>query len=650
MRNLMLLCAPISVVFFSGTASDAAPAFAIDALTTSPAAAVTGQPVAFSTTVTSTGAAAAYTVGLQVFYNGVVVPTANRLITGLTFSANHALTESAVWTVPPTTASGTYTVLASVFDPYWNWITGKSMTFNVTSIYSNGVCGSSNGLISRYKPVSGLCTVGSPSAVAASGPWTWSCAGGGGGTTAQCLEHIYVPATELPGLSTTLSATPPYSCVNNYYVSSLSGNDSNNGSQTHPWKTLAGASSGLPSSPLAGDCVNVLPGDYVVTSTIILSRGGKANSPTGYVVYRSATPQAAHLIAGAGINNTAAGDMIMVWAPYIVLDGFNIDGNLMTAAGNAIDACAGGGGPYDIAHHLVVINNIIHHVGGAGVSTCTADYITIKHNVIYNTSYLDNWQVSAIDLYQPQTLATGSYTPTAADNVPYGIVIGYNIAHDNSEGPGIVPKQGCTPSPPATKGPPCLHTDGNAIIVDTTLGSNNCPTCGKAYGGNILVVGNVAYNNGGRGVQVFLSKNVTVASNTVYNNMLDIYNTSMLRGELSNGGSQNIVWRNNIAYAVPDSGLLGTNVPVVSGMVNFGGSASTAFPDTGSWTHNLLFGGPVISDAGNTISHSLNLIGINPLLIKVTAGNLVPRPISPVIGAGMAEPYLSTPTPDIGAY
>ena len=649
-RTPILSCSlMLASCLYAAIASAATPTFDITALTTSPTAAFTGGQVTFSTTVTSNETVSQYTIGLQVFLNGVLVQTANKLITGLNFSANHPLSTSAIWNVPVDASSGTYSVLASVFDPRWNWLAGKSMSFHVSSLLANGTCGSSNDIILKYKPVSGLCAAGNASSVSGIGPWAWTCAGSGGGSTAQCLANIYEPAAELPGPSAALSATPPYTCVTNTYVSATTGNDENDGSEAHPWKTLAEAST-YPHHPVAGECINVLPGTYVLTSTLILSSGGNANSPTGNVVYRSTTPQAAHLIAGDGIDNGANGDMVMVWSPYIVLDGFHIDGNATLAGGSGIDACAGGGGPYDIAHHLTAINNIIHGVGGAGISTCSADFITIEHNLVYNTSHVDKWQVSGIDLFAPRSLAAASYTPTPADKVTYGIVIGYNIAHDNIEGAQIVPNQGCTPVPPATKGPPCLHTDGNGIIVDTTLNSNTCPTCGAAYGGQILVVGNVAYNNGGRGVHVFLSKNVTVANNTVYNNMLDLYNSSTLRGELSNGGSQNITWRNNLAFSMPGTGLLAVNRPVVNWTVNFGGTASTAFPDTGSWSHNLMYGGPVSSDAGNAISSALNMIGINPLLANPASGNLVPLSTSPVTGTGVAEHYLSTPTPDIGAY
>lgn len=53
----------------------------------------------------------------------------------------------------------------------------------------NGVCGSSNGGYFASAPTSGLCSAGNPTAVSGSGPYSWSCTGINGGTTASCSAH-----------------------------------------------------------------------------------------------------------------------------------------------------------------------------------------------------------------------------------------------------------------------------------------------------------------------------------------------------------------------------------------------------------------------------------------------------------------------------
>ena len=51
---------------------------------------------------------------------------------------------------------------------------------------TNGACGSSNSLFLSSAPSTNLCDLGAASSVSGSGPWSWSCAGSNGGTTASC--------------------------------------------------------------------------------------------------------------------------------------------------------------------------------------------------------------------------------------------------------------------------------------------------------------------------------------------------------------------------------------------------------------------------------------------------------------------------------
>ena len=53
----------------------------------------------------------------------------------------------------------------------------------------NGVCGSSNGQTFATAPTTNLCSAGTATAVSGSGPWTWSCTGSNGGSTANCSAN-----------------------------------------------------------------------------------------------------------------------------------------------------------------------------------------------------------------------------------------------------------------------------------------------------------------------------------------------------------------------------------------------------------------------------------------------------------------------------
>ncbi len=425
-------------------------------------------------------------------------------------------------------------------------------------------------------------------------------------------------ASAYPGLNKTLSAHPPYTCKTNVYVDSLNGDDAASGTEEHPWRTIQNAGNGQ-NVPVPGECVNVLPGTYRLTNTLVLGSGGKSGGFDDYVIYRSRKPQAAHLIAAAPIS-----DMVAIWAPNIVIDGFEIDGNKYLANSNGINAC-NGGNPQ--VHHVLMINNLIHDVGGAGITACKGDFLWIWYNEVYNTSALDTWQVSAIDLWEPAVVPPGNYATNPQYKDSFSIQISYNKVYHNGESAKI----------------PAPHSDGNGIIVDTTLGSSTCPTCGTVYPGKILVLGNAVFKNGGCGVNVFLSTNVTVAENTAYDNHQDSLIPYTVRGELSNGGSTDITWVNNLAFAVKGDGILANNGAIVTETVG-------SFPDSAIWQNNIAFGGPVVSDKNSNVDAKSNLIGVNPELKDPAHSNFLPKVHSPAIDAGRPETYIPVKKPNIGAY
>jgi hypothetical protein len=55
---------------------------------------------------------------------------------------------------------------------------------------SDGQCGSANGVVTSVAPTAGLCSSGIPTVVKGAGPWTWTCVGTIGGTTASCAAPL----------------------------------------------------------------------------------------------------------------------------------------------------------------------------------------------------------------------------------------------------------------------------------------------------------------------------------------------------------------------------------------------------------------------------------------------------------------------------
>lgn len=68
----------------------------------------------------------------------------------------------------------------------------------------------------------------------------------------------------------------------------------------------------------------------------------------------------------------------------------------------------------------------------------------------------------------------------------------------------------------------------------------------SGYLGSTLIQNNLCYENGGRGVHVFRSKNVVAVNNTLINNLR---HPEIDGGELTVGFSSAVVYRNNLTSA-----------------------------------------------------------------------------------------------------
>jgi hypothetical protein len=66
-------------------------------------------------------------------------------------------------------------------------------SFSPTPTAVSGACGFANGATVSSAPSTNLCSTGTSSSVAGSGPWTWSCGGSSGGTTASCSASLVPP-------------------------------------------------------------------------------------------------------------------------------------------------------------------------------------------------------------------------------------------------------------------------------------------------------------------------------------------------------------------------------------------------------------------------------------------------------------------------
>jgi len=157
------------------------------------------------------------TNGSYAFLTGYVVDAASKLpVAGAVVGTGSGATSS---TAPNgsyllTRSSGVgYTMSVAVpgYNPSSASIVAvpgiNKVQFSLSSNLVNGLCGSSNGQLSSAAPSANLCAAGSVSAApAGAGPWSWSCLGSNGGSTASCAA----PATQQINVGTAAPSSAPY--------------------------------------------------------------------------------------------------------------------------------------------------------------------------------------------------------------------------------------------------------------------------------------------------------------------------------------------------------------------------------------------------------------------------------------------------------
>lgn len=357
-----------------------------------------------------------------------------------------------------------------------------------------------------------------------------------------------------------------------YYVATT-GSDGAAGSSSAPWKTLSKAMS---ASLKAGDEVVVRSGTYNESLTI-----QKSGSASGYITIRSEVEGGAKIVA-SGSNNG-----INIAGNYIIVKGFDVKG----AGSHGIMA--------NNVHHTQVLNNTVHDAAASGIQYNYSDFITIDGNTTYNNAS-SGW-FSGISIYENRNIAgdTSASVRTFVRN---------NVSYDN------VTKSGG-------------HSDGNGIIIDDFNSTQNSSY--SPYKGGTLVEGNLVYSNGGKGVAVHWSDNVTVRNNTSWHNNVDNQNSGTWRGEFSNQDSSNTTWVNNIAVADPTRN-----------------SNNTAIGDYGDnnnvkWFNNLTYNGTagkasINTDGGNTgpTAANGNLLGVDPKFVNPGAGDFHLSGSSPAVNKG----------------
>ena len=312
-----------------------------------------------------------------------------------------------------------------------------------------------------------------------------------------------------------------------YYVS-VSGNDGSDGqSQATAFRTITHAMN----RAQPGQTIYVMNGTY--NEHVFITTSGTSNA----YIRLTAAPGHSPVIE----RNT--GNAVQVRGSYIEVSGFEVRGVGYSASNNS-----GYGMLADKTHHVSFQNNIVHGFATSGISTYQASHVSIAYNTVYENSLWGPEQGSGISIFQPVNMGFGD------DGFSFSNYIVGNTVYANEN------------RIPASYGNGTEVTDGNGIIVDSTKATG--------YTGRTFIANNTAFNNGGRGINVFNSEHVWVLQNTTYKNTW----SSALRGtrsEIAAWDSNDVLLANNIVEPIA-----GSRGVAVSGNVTVGGNFVVGNPDS----------------------------------------------------------------------
>jgi parallel beta-helix repeat protein len=290
----------------------------------------------------------------------------------------------------------------------------------------------------------------------------------------------------------------------------------------------------------AGDTVFVLNGTYTnlnASSNVMdIYNSGTAVNSIVYMNYPGHAP-----VIKLNANNWSG--IAIQGSDYIVVDGFRIIGNndaitlpyaqaeqLNTnnpaTSGNGIGITREYGNDENKPHHIIIRNCTISKCGGAGIYGYRADYTTIENNIIFECAWYAPYGNSGISLYQ-------NWNSDSTD-VFRNFIIGNTCYRNENYIPFIAVGS---------------ITDGNGIIIDDFRNTQNNSTQG-IYLGKTYIANNLIYDNGGRGIHVYLSDNVMIVNNTCYHNC---QSPAIQDGEYTAYDSDSISFVNNIAF--PSAGI-----------------------------------------------------------------------------------------------
>lgn len=336
----------------------------------------------------------------------------------------------------------------------------------------------------------------------------------------------------------------------NYYIRT-DGNDSNTGLSNTPsgaWRTIntalygyanwggyPGGSQGVPMLP--GDTLWVNDGYYQEDGyTYGLKIDGINGTNTNRFVLKAINKWAVQLELTSQFNA-----FNILNSKGIVIDGFDI-----FAPANSTNIHSGI--VIDNSEFVTIRNCKIHNFGLGGVGG-NGQNIIIENNIVFNNSIRNPGNGSGINFYHPKKISNntleGGYGHIIRGNTVYGNYCEYFYSNVNGN-----------------YGPP---TDGNGIILDDWNFTQQSQGVGIPYVIPALVENNICFNNGGAGITIYDTSNVTIRNNTIFKNswVLSQYAsaenpTGGIQAVCEPGFGDNITIENNISITDPNLNPLTT--------------------------------------------------------------------------------------------
>ena len=327
----------------------------------------------------------------------------------------------------------------------------------------------------------------------------------------------------LVSVSSSLSGTGAFGQSNSSFYVSKTGNDSNPGTQTAPWRTIQHAADTV----RAGSTVNVRGGVY--GERVSLKASG--NATDGYITFRSYPGETAVLDAEHLVPDGRSGILTIHNQSYVRIEGFEIR-NYRTAERRLTPL---GISVMGAGSHIELLKNNVHHIeqtfNGRDAPGHGANGFGIA---VYGTDAKTSISELVIDGNEVHHLKTGSSESLVVNGNVTDFRITHNVVHDNNNiGIDVIGFERTAPDPAVDQARDGV-VSGNLVYNITSRGN-------PAYGNDENSDG--IYVDGG--TRILIEQNV----------MHDVDFGIELASEHKDRATSYITARNNLIYHCHTAGV-----------------------------------------------------------------------------------------------